>query len=320
MGSTGMSDASPEARSLARGCFQQFAGHWNERAAALKETLDSSIQRALARDAQATASSSSSSKKKPSAESSVAAKRRAAAAAKRDQSENLRGRVQQAQRISVQTVDAAPPDVVLEHRLPVRVPVPETKAAPAVRIPVEREEIAVVPLLAGAERIPAPTTPLPLGSSSHRQLAEHGSTRTHHGHAAELPSDEPASSASASKAKRIRLPRIPPHRAEATDSRSQPTQQSTSCVTPLARHATSARPLLGLSTPPAKRIAVLNTDWEAESGHLTAPIPMIHLMKAKQLNGEKELRSAMGILILSLTHPPTHPNTNAGCSPTRSCL
>lgn len=285
----GMSDASPEARSQARACFQQFAGHWDDRAAALKETLDSSIQRALARDAQAAAS-----KKKSLADSNTATKRRAAtAAAKREQPESLKARIQQAQRVSVQTDTAVPQDVILvEHRPPVRVLVPEPKAlppTPAIRIPVERsEETAVVPLLAGAERIPAPpTTPLPhQGTSTHRPsllLSEQGPKRAHQAHtpAVDVPGDGElgsASTAAPSKAKRVRLARIPAHKTGTTDSRSHHAQQ------PFARHAAGTR---APSTPPAKRIAApLSTDWEAESGHLTAPIPMLYLVKAKQLENE----------------------------------
>jgi hypothetical protein len=283
-----MSDASPEARSQARACFQQFAGHWDDRAAALKETLDSSIQRALARDATQAAAS----KKKDSA--NAATKRRAAT--KREQPESLKARIQQAQRVSVQTDTAVPQDVVLvEHRgPPVRVLVPEPKAlppTPALRIPcaVQRsEETAVVPLLAGAERIPAPpTTPLPHhGTPAHRPsllLSEQGPKRTHHAHtpAVDAPGDGElgsASSAAPSKAKRVRLARIPAHKTGTTDSRGHYGQQ------PFARHAAGTRPP---STPPAKRFAApLSADWEAESGHLTAPIPMLYLVKAKQLENE----------------------------------
>jgi hypothetical protein len=308
-----MSDASPEARSQARACFQQFAGHWDDRAAALKETLDSSIQRALARDAQAAAS-----KKKSLADSNTATKRRAATAAvKREQPESLKARIQQAQRVSVQTDTAVPQDVILvEHRPPVRVLVPEPKAlppTPAIRIPVERsEETAVVPLLAGAERIPAPpTTPLHQGTSTHRPsllLSEQGPKRAHQAHtpAVDVPGDGElgsASTAAHSKAKRVRLARIPAHKTGTTDSRSHHAQQ------PFARHAAGTR---APSTPPAKRIAApLSTDWEAESGHLTAPIPMLYLVKAKQLENElppSGMYKCIPRLPLTLPHLSIYPS------------
>jgi len=284
-----MSDASPETRALSRGCFHKFAGHWDERASVLKETLDSAVQRALARDSQQNSSASSLKKQKPTAE------KRRAASGKRDQ-ESIKVRIQQAQaqRVSVfgQDAPAQQIEIVTEHRLPVRVPLTDgkdlsTTAAPALRIPVEREETNS--LIAGAERVLAPpTTP----HNNHHHLHHH-----HNSHKT-LTIGEPSSSAQQSevaptpppsahlKAKRIRLARIPPHKTEAHDSRSglkqqhQPQHHPPATATPTARRTKASRVL---STPPARRIAApIIADWESESGHLTEPIPMLLIKRQEK--------------------------------------